>query len=111
VYKCINTVTGKYAVVKVLKPGTAPFSLVGESKIKREVRILKTLNGTPGIIGLTGVTFDRCSVVYTLIHPFINHIDIRDIPDRDLTLPRIRKYIYQVLQVPHPANPGTAVRA
>jgi casein kinase II subunit alpha len=99
VYKCIDTVTNKYAVVKVLKPGTCVAVIVRENKIKREIKILRTLDGTPGIIGLTGVTYDRCSNVYSLVHPLINHIDIRDIPDRDLSLPRIRNYIFQVLQV------------
>lgn len=81
VYKCINTQTGKYAVVKVLKPGIFGINAVRESKIKREIKILKTLNGTPSIIGLLGVTFDECTKTNCLVHPYINHVDIRDIPD------------------------------
>lgn len=56
-------------------------SSVRDSKIKREIKILKTVSGMKCIIGLTGVTYDECTKTYCLVHPYVNHVDVRDIPD------------------------------
>lgn len=72
---------------------------VRENKIKREIKILKTLRGLPNIIELEAVMFDTCSKCYSLVYPFVDHIDIRDIPDTEFGLPQIKKFTFQVLQV------------
>lgn len=91
VYKCINNKTDKLAVVKVLKP-------VRESKVKREIKILKAVSGIKNVIQLIGVTYDSCTKTHCLVYPYVNHIDIRDIHDNEITLTMIQKYISQILE-------------
>lgn len=51
------------------------------------------------IINLHGVTYDECTKTYCLVHPYVNHTDIRDLPDPDITLSRVQKYVGQILKV------------
>lgn len=51
------------------------------------------------IIGLTGVTYDECTKTYCLVHPYVNHIDVRDIPDNEMTISKVQNYIGCILRV------------
>jgi hypothetical protein len=35
----------------------------------------------PSVIALHGVTYDQCTKTYCLVHPYVNHTDIRDLHD------------------------------
>jgi len=54
VFKGIDTESGKFCAVKVLKP-------VRKSKIMREIKILETLRGGPNIIQLYDCCYDQMS--------------------------------------------------
>lgn len=56
----ISVADDKNVVIKVLKP-------VKKSKIKREIKILKALNGHPGIIELKEVVRDPASKSISLV--------------------------------------------
>lgn len=100
VFKCINVENNQPAVVKVLKPSMMLLiCLVKIEKIKREVKILKELNGREYIVKLYGAAFDQCSQTYSLIYPYVHCKDIRDLPDEKLTLGRITRYIKKIMQV------------
>lgn len=51
VFEGANVLTGEQCVIKVLKP-------VKKKKIKREIKILQTLDGGPNIIGLLDIVRD-----------------------------------------------------
>lgn len=51
VFEGANILTGEKCVIKVLKP-------VKKKKIKREIKILQTLDGGPNIIGLLDIVRD-----------------------------------------------------
>lgn len=99
VFKCIDTSNDQLSVLKILKPGYCYVDSVRDSKIRREIKILKTLKGLPNIISLDCVMLDPCSKCYCLVYPYVNHIDIRDLPDQEITLPLIRKLTKQILKV------------
>ena len=58
VFEGINTTNNEACVIKVLKP-------VKKKKIKREIKILQNLSGSPNIISLTDVVRDP--QVYTYV--------------------------------------------
>jgi casein kinase II subunit alpha len=60
VYTGISTLDDKTIVIKALKP-------VKKSKIKREIKILKALNGHPAIIELKDVVRDPASKSISLV--------------------------------------------
>ena len=72
---------------------------VRDSKIRREIKILRTLKGLQNIISLDCVMLDPCSKCYCLVYPYVNHIDIRDLPDQEIKLPLIKKFTKQILKV------------
>ena len=49
---------------------------------------------------------DPCSKCYTLIFPYVDHLDIRDLPDSEMTLPKIKKFMIQILKVYFIGNGG-----
>ena len=51
------------------------------------------------VISLKGVTLDVCSGCYCLICPYIPHTDIRDLSDSELTVPKIKTFVIQILKV------------
>ena len=48
---------------------------------------------------LFGVTYDPNSKTNGLVHKFVNHMDIRDLHDDEISLSKISKYVYQILKV------------
>lgn len=88
----------KTTVLKVLKP-------VKKSKIKREIKILKALNGHPGIIGLRDVVRDPASKSITLVtlalrqvFDHLDNVDFRSLISTTMTDLDIRFYLYELLK-------------
>ena len=77
-------------VLKVLKP-------VKKSKIKREIKILKALNGHPGIIGLRDVVRDPASKSITLVFDHLDNVDFRSLISTMNDLD-IRFYLFELLK-------------
>lgn len=77
-------------VLKVLKP-------VKKSKIKREIKILKALNGHPGIIGLRDVVRDPASKSITLVFDHLDNVDFRSLISTMSDLD-IRFYLFELLK-------------
>ncbi|EGG16220.1 putative protein serine/threonine kinase [Cavenderia fasciculata] len=77
-------------VIKVLKP-------IPKLKIQREVKILKSLEGGPNIIPLLDTVKDFESKTKSLVFPFINKTDVRELinylGDDDL-----RYYMFELLK-------------
>jgi casein kinase II subunit alpha len=72
VFKGIDTGSGKYCAVKVLKPGNfSPLIEVRKSKIMREIKILEALRGGPNVIQLHDCCYDQMSKTICLIFEFI----------------------------------------
>ncbi|CAO3585174.1 unnamed protein product [Absidia cylindrospora] len=69
VFEGANILTKERCVIKVLKP-------VKKKKIKREIKILQTLNGGPNIIGLLDIVRDPQAVDYCHSR-YIMHRDIK----------------------------------
>ncbi|KAN0006378.1 hypothetical protein ACTFIU_003086 [Dictyostelium citrinum] len=90
VFSGIDTETGDEVVIKVLKP-------VQKLKIQREIKILESLDGGPNIIPLLDAVKDQSSKVCSLVFPFVNKTDIRELvytlEDYD-----IRYYIFELLK-------------
>lgn len=76
-------------VIKVLKP-------VKQSKINREIMVLKHLNHK-NIISLRDVVYDSESEVYSLVFDYIKHIDTCTFFDK-MNLNSIRFYCRQILE-------------
>lgn len=69
-----------------------------DGKIRREIKILKTLRGRESIINLEAVMQDKCSGYYTLAYPFVNNVDIRDVSNEFLGQ-YLKHYVLQILKV------------
>jgi casein kinase II subunit alpha len=70
VFKGLNVITGQDVVVKILKPTKL-------EKIKREIKILNTVNGGPSITNLVEVVKDPGSKSPVLILEWIPNIGHR----------------------------------
>lgn len=81
-------------MIKALKP-------VKKSKIKREIKILKALNGHPGIIELKDVVRDPASKSISLIFDHLDNTDFRSLIPAMTDLD-IRYYLLELLKVRSP---------
>jgi casein kinase II subunit alpha len=90
----VSTADDKHIVIKALKP-------VKKSKIKREIKILKALNGHPGIIELKDVVRDPASKSISLIFDHLDNTDFRSLIPAMSDLD-IRYYLLELLKVAAP---------
>ena len=92
VYEGINSENDNFIVVKVLKP-------VKKMKIRREIKILKTLTGGPNIVKLLDVVRDKETKTPALI---MEYVDTGDLNFRKLYSTfedyDVREYIFQILK-------------
>ncbi|EGC28670.1 hypothetical protein DICPUDRAFT_43974 [Dictyostelium purpureum] len=90
VFSGIDINTDDEVVIKVLKP-------VQKLKIQREIKILESLDGGTNIIPLLDYVKDPLSKVCSLVFPFVNKTDIRELvnylEDYD-----IRYYMFELLK-------------
>jgi casein kinase II subunit alpha len=76
-------------VIKILKP-------VKKIKVRREIKILETLQGGPFIINLHNKVADPSTKTPSLVFEYVENTDFRSLWP-DLTLKDIQTYILQVL--------------
>ncbi|SAM08032.1 hypothetical protein [Absidia glauca] len=90
VFEGANVLTGEQCVIKVLKP-------VKKKKIKREIKILQTLDGGPNIIGLLDIVRDPQSRTPSLVFECVNNIEFKILYPR-FTDYDVRYYMYELLK-------------
>jgi casein kinase II subunit alpha len=92
VYEAIDSKTDNRVVVKILKP-------VKKTKIRREIKILKTVQGGPNIIKLLDIVRDQESKTPALI---MEYVDTGDRPLRHnmtkFTDFDVRYYIFEIMK-------------
>ncbi|KAL0237470.1 hypothetical protein PCE1_000867 [Barthelona sp. PCE] len=90
VFEGWDTEADEKVIIKILKP-------VKKRKIRREIKILTTLNGGPNIVGVVEIVRDTLSRVPAIIFEAINNVDYRALWP-SFTLQDIRYYCYQLLK-------------
>lgn len=90
VFAGIDVSTGDQCVIKILKP-------VKKKKIRREIKILKNLQGGPNIVKLLDVVKDPQSRTPSLIFEHVNNVDFK-ILYPSLTDYEVRYYLYQIFR-------------
>ncbi|KAJ3412035.1 Casein kinase II subunit alpha [Chytridiales sp. JEL 0842] len=90
VFEGINVVTYDKCIIKVLKP-------VKKKKIKREIKILQNLSGSPNIIQLLDIVRDPQSKTPALIFEYVNNTDFKVLYPK-LTDYDVRYYILELLK-------------
>ncbi|CAI2375567.1 unnamed protein product [Moneuplotes crassus] len=92
VYEGINSDNDNFVAIKILKP-------VKKMKIRREIRVLKTLAGGPNIVKLLDVVRDKETKTPALITEYVNTGDMnfrqlyKKFTDYD-----VREYIFEILR-------------
>ena len=89
VYRAVNLLQNRDVVVKILKP-------VKKLKVRREIKILKTLQGGPFIIELLDQVADPSTRTPSLIFEYFENADIRELW-RQLELEDVKRYVLQIL--------------
>ncbi|XP_012787675.2 casein kinase II subunit alpha-like [Sorex araneus] len=90
VFEAIDITNNEKRVAKILKP-------IKRKKIKREIKVLKNLQGGPNIITLLDIVRDVESRVPALIFPYVNNTDFKKLYDM-LTDFEVRFYTYEILK-------------
>ncbi|KAI8097493.1 kinase-like domain-containing protein [Halteromyces radiatus] len=90
VFEGANMLTQERCVIKVLKP-------VKKKKIKREIKILQTLNGGPNIIALLDIVRDPQSRTPSLVFECVDNTEFKILYPR-FTDYDVRYYMYELLK-------------
>jgi serine/threonine protein kinase len=91
VFEGVDKRTNATCVVKIMKP-------VKEHRLRREIKILRHLNGGPRIIPLLDVIRDPDTKTPCFVYELVNAMNFRDL-QASVTDFDVRHYIYQLLQV------------
>ncbi|XP_020968485.1 casein kinase II subunit alpha-like isoform X1 [Arachis ipaensis] len=90
VFKGVHSTDNEKCIIKILK-------LVKKKKLKREIKILHNLCGSPNVIKLLDIVRDQQSKTPSLIFEYVNNTDFKvlypTLSDYD-----IRYYIYELLK-------------
>lgn len=89
VFKAVNLLDNETVVVKILKP-------VKKEKIRREVKVLETLQGCPQIVQLVDIIADPSTKTPSIVMEYVPHIEFRTLY-QDLSREEIKVLIYQTL--------------
>lgn len=89
VFRGVDLLTNKDVVIKILKP-------VKKVKVRREIKILETLQGGPFIIDLVNKVADPSTRTPSLVLEYVENTDFRSLWP-ELTLQDIQTYTLQVL--------------
>jgi len=89
VFRGVDLIQNQDVVIKILKP-------VKKIKVRREIKILETLQGGPFIINLMNKVADPSTKTPSLVFEYVENTDFRALWP-DLTLKDIQSYILQVL--------------
>lgn len=92
VYSGVNMVTGEEVAIKIIKP-------IKKNKIRREIKILNTLKGGPGVLSILDVVRDSATKIPAIITEYVNQgePDIKKIW-KDFTLSDVQNLMQGVLK-------------
>lgn len=90
VFEAIDTANNEKCVIKVLKP-------ILETKIKREIKVLRNLSGAPNVVALLDVVEDPSKRYHSLIMEYVPSADWRHLFTR-LSEGDIKHYTFQLLK-------------
>ena len=89
VFRAVEMLSNDDVVVKMLKP-------VKRVKVRREIKILQTLQGGPFVIKLSNLVADPSTRTPSLVFEYVENTDFRQLWP-ELTLEDIRRYVLQIL--------------
>lgn len=89
VFRAVNLMENQDVVVKILKP-------VKKLKVRREIKILQTLQGGPFVIKLLDQVTDPSTRTPSLVFEFVDNMDFRQLWPQ-LELEDIKRYVLQIL--------------